>query len=71
MNDALRRKLLIRTVGFCRNTDPVTASIEYMLPVFPRCEYCFHHRTARVRNHNETKSPLVRYRLRQRINNKR
>lgn len=67
MNSTLKRNLLVRTVGFRKNTDPVTSSIEYMLPVFPRHEYCFHHRTARVRNHNETLSPLVQHRLRQRV----
>lgn len=67
MDDVLRRKLLIHTVGFRRNTDPVTSSIEYQLPVFPRHDYCFQSRTSRVRNYNETRSPLVRLRLRQSV----
>lgn len=67
MNSTLQRKLLIRTVGFRRNADPVTISIEYHLPVFPRCDYSMYSRSAQVRNFNETRSPLVRHRLRQSV----
>lgn len=62
MFDRLKRKLLIRTTGFRKNRDAVTANVEYVLPQFPRSDLVWGTRSTLVRNWNHMQRPLVKYR---------